>query len=144
VGGRTVKEVKPGVRVYWPIMTDIVITPVVPQSENLVAQAIMTKDRHQVMASIVIVYNVQDVVRALSQTEGLNETVNNLALGSVLEVVSQHTLQELQDGIATDIEIKLTKTCRRRLKPFGVRVKRAAFTDFTTCKTLNLVGQGHA
>lgn len=139
VGGKTVKEVKPGVRVYWPIVTDMVLVPTVAQTQNLVSQSIMTKDRHQVVASIMIVFRVRDVIRALTKAEGLNESVDNLCLGSVLEVVSQHTLQELQDGIAGDIEIKLTRTCRKRLRTFGVSVTRAVFTDFTTCKTLNLV-----
>lgn len=144
VGGSKVKEVKPGVRVYWPIMTDMVITPTIPQSENLVSQTAVTKDGRQLHCSIMVIYKVKDPVRALTRIDGINETVMNTCLSATLEVVSQHALDELQPGIATEIEIKLTKLCRRRLRQFGITITRAAFTDFSPCKTLNLVGQGHA
>ena len=45
---------------------------------------------------------------------------------------------------AGDLVKTLTKNCRRRLSPFGVRVHSCALTDFSTCTVLNTLGSAAA
>lgn len=142
VRGKKVKEMQPGVHIYWPIMTEVEIFPTARQTHNLPAQVMLTSDRHPVVCGGIVVYTINDIVAALSKNWDVEDTINDIAQTAVISVITAWTLEELISKINTDIEKELTKATRERLKEYGVKVHKSALTDFSTCRVIRLVGDG--
>lgn len=138
--GKHVRELKPGIHIYWPIITDVEQVVAARQTLNLPTQVLMTKCRQQIVVGCLIVYRLSDVILAIGERNyDVDATVSDVTQAAIVEVCSSSTLDELQAGIATTIEKKLTKTTRKRLRQFGVAVHRCAVTDFSTCRTYKLI-----
>jgi regulator of protease activity HflC (stomatin/prohibitin superfamily) len=138
--GRWIKELKPGLHIYWPMIADVDLIVVARQTLNLPTQVLMTRDGHQIVMGCLIVYRIKDVVLAIGERNfDVDATVSDITQGAVVECCSGHTLDELREGLATGIEREMTQITRKRLRQFGVYVHRTAVTDFSTCRTYKLI-----
>lgn len=144
IRGWKIKEMKPGLHVYWPITTEVAILPTARQTHNLVTQVMMTKDRQQVVAGGVVVYTITNVVDALSENWDVSDTISDITMTAIVAVLTTWTLEELISKITTDLEKELTTATRDRLKQYGVKVHKCALTDFSTCRVLKLLQDGGA
>jgi len=142
VRGRKVKEMKPGMHIYWPLTTEVSILPTARQTHNLVTQVMMTKDRKQVVVGGVIIYTITNIVDALSENWDVSDTISDITQTALMAVVTAWTFDELISKITTDLEKELTSATRERLRPYGVKVHKCALTDFSTCRVLKLLGDG--
>ena len=134
-------EMKPGFRWYWPLLSDVEIIPVARQTLNTSTQALMTKDGKQVVAGGVVVYSIQDIVKAIGERNyDVDETVNDISQAAIVEVVTAWDADALLKEINGQVEEDLTATCRKALRCYGVYVSRAALTDFSVCRSINLLG----
>lgn len=140
VHGHKVVRLDPGLHFYWPIVTEVELHPVARQSVNLPTQVIMTKDRVSFVVGVVSVYEIHDIVAVLSRNWDTDGTVLDITQTAVVEVCAGMTSDELIDKIKTEVKMALTKTTRHFLKPYGIRVKKCAVTDFSICKVFKLVG----
>ncbi len=141
--GKDAQEMKPGIHVYWPIVTEIEVMPVARQTHNLPSQSLMTKDGKPVVVSGVVVYEIKDIVAAMSRNWDISDTINDITLIAMAEVITSHDLDFLRTNLSV-VQKKLTSVTRKKLKPFGVRVFRAALTDFSICRAINLINGGSA
>lgn len=137
--GKYVQEMKPGIHVYWPFLTEIEVVPVARQTHNLPNQTLTTKDNQQICISAIVVYEIKDVVAALSKNWDYNDTISDVTLSAVAQVILERTYDELMANI-TILQKHLTKEARGRLRPFGIRVRKALLTDFAPCYVLRTVG----
>lgn len=138
--GKVVKQMSPGLHIYWPIITDVEQIVVARQTLNLPTQVLMTKDRHQIVVGCLVVYRIRDVVLAIGERNyDVDSTVSDVTQAAIVEVCSTRTLDQLQDGISWEVEKALTRTTRKRLRQFGVYVQRCAVTDFSCCRTYKLI-----
>jgi hypothetical protein len=85
------------------------------------------------------------VVKAIGEKNwDVDDTVANIALAAVVEVVTSHTLDELLEGVSegrnSKVNRSLTITCRKQLRQFGVQIQRCGITDFAESKAYRLVG----
>lgn len=134
-------EMKPGWRIWWPLLSDIEVIPVARQTLNTPTQALMTKDGKQVVAGGVVVYSINDIVKAIGQQNyDVDETVHDITQAAIVQVITSWNSEELLKEISGKVEKDLTDTCRKQLRCFGVYVKRAALTDYSHCRSLNLLG----
>jgi regulator of protease activity HflC (stomatin/prohibitin superfamily) len=135
------QEMMPGIRFYWPLITDIEVTVVARQTINLPTQSLMTKDGQTVVAGGVIVYKISDVVQAIGKINWSPEdTAGDITQAAVVEVVAKWDCDKLLKNISGDVEKQLTAICRKQLRQFGVHVSRAALVDFSTVSQLNHSG----
>jgi regulator of protease activity HflC (stomatin/prohibitin superfamily) len=130
---------------YWPLLTEIEKIVVARQTINLATQCLMTKDQKQVVAGGYVVCHINDVIKAIGEKNwDVDSTVGDIVMGTILEVVMQHTLEELMDGIADGKTGRfmqgLTDACNKDLRQFGVYVNRAGLTDFATCRVYKVLG----
>jgi regulator of protease activity HflC (stomatin/prohibitin superfamily) len=141
VRGSNVKELKPGLHVYWPFITDFLEIPTARTTYNFSEQVVMTVDEKPLAVSGVLVYQISDVVKALSQSYDVEDTIGDVGCTAIMETLSGSNLKELMEG-QRDGELckTLTRTTRSRLHPFGVKVISAALTDFATCTVLKIMG----
>lgn len=139
--GHRVTEMKPGLHVYWPIVTEIDVVPVARQTHNMVTQCVITKDGKQLVVGGVVVYSIIDVVKALSKNWDFNDTINDVSLTAFFAAIIRRSMDELISEINKGtFEKDLTLEVRSNLRRYGVYVHRAAMTDFSTCQTINSVG----
>lgn len=146
VRGEKIVPLKPGIHIYWPVVTEVEIIPVARQTYNLSNQSLLTKDLKEVSVSPVIIYSINDIVRALARSWDVNDTINDITQLVVVEVVTTHDIKEILDGLQIDgvIEAKLTQITRKRLKRYGVRVHKCALSDFTTSKVVKLINDTYS
>lgn len=138
---REPKEMKPGIRFYWPFITDIEVIAVARQTLNTPTQSLMTKDHKTVVAGGVVIYKINDVVQAIGkQNCNPDDTVGDIAKATIVDVVSKWTCDSLLCNISEDVEEHLTETCRKQLRQYGVYVSRAALDNFSIVKQLNHTG----
>lgn len=136
--GSAVRAIEPGLYVWWPAVTEVLTIPVVRQSANILPQTLVTKDGVAVLFSITIIVEIEDVVKALACAWDIEETIAEFGGTAAVQIVASKTFDELRAGLAGDVAEMLRKQCRKTLKPFGVNVLFARFTDFAPC---NLVAR---
>lgn len=140
--GSRPQRMGPGLHVYWPLVTEVEIIPVARQTHNLPSQSLLTKDAKQVVVGGVVVYAIGDVVATLSKNWDVYDTLNDITLVAIAEVITTHDLAYLLENLTTEVQAKLTAVTRKKLRTYGVRVFRTALTDFSTAIIIkNLGGQ---
>jgi len=141
--GKTAKEMCPGFHWYWPFSTEFEVIPIARQTLNLKTQALMTKDKQQVVVGALVVYTINDVVRAIGKRNfDIDATVYDITQAAIVEAVTKWTLDDLLSNIADKVETQLTRTVQKRLRQFGVRVQRTALTDFSTAVVYKILSDG--
>lgn len=141
--GKIVREIKPGLCVYLPLITEVEIIPVARQTHNLPSQSLLTKDGKQVVVGGVVVYSIANVTACLSRNWDVAATLDDITMCCIAAIITTHDLAFLLENLTTAVQNALTKETRRKLSPFGVKVYRTALTDFSTCITVRNVGHGN-
>lgn len=132
---------KTGIHFYWPLVTECEVVPIKRQTTNLEAQYLCTADNKTIGVSGILVYEIADVVKLLVETYDYEDTIRDLALAAVKEVIIKYDFKYLQEEGQT-IDKELTKKLREQLKRFGVKTIRVTLSDFSQCKVLGLWGVG--
>jgi regulator of protease activity HflC (stomatin/prohibitin superfamily) len=138
---REPQEMMPGIRFYWPLITDIEVTVVARQTINLPTQSLLTKDGQTVVVGGVVIYKISDVVQAIGKINWSPEdTAGDITQAAIVEVISGRTSDNILKNISGEVEKQLTSICRKQLRQFGVHVSRAALVDYSTAMQLNHSG----
>lgn len=138
VRGKNVKEVKPGLYLYWPLTTEVVIVPVARQTLNLVSQVLVTKDGKSVTAGAVVVYKISNVVDALSKNWDVDHSIGDITQSAIVETITKLTLSELM--VNARVVKELTARVSKELTEFGLDVMKCVLTDFSPCFVLKFLG----
>lgn len=139
VHGKHVKAMQPGLHFYWPVVTEYTIRVVARQTLNMPAQTLITKDKKQVVVAGMVVYNVNDIVKAIGeQSWDVDNTVGDLTQAAIVGVVTNTNFDELSK-LDDQIIDKLTDATRKKLKKFGVYIEKCFLTDFCTTQVIRIV-----
>lgn len=133
--------IKTGLHIFWPLVTEYEVVPIKRQTTNLQVQYLSTYDLKTIGVSGILVYEIRDATKLLTECYDYEDTIRDLALAAVKEVVIQHDLKYIQES-GKELDLELTKTLREQLRPFGVRTIRVTLSDFSQCKMLGLWGIG--
>jgi regulator of protease activity HflC (stomatin/prohibitin superfamily) len=129
-----VVELKQGVNIYWPLTTEIEVIPTARQTKNLVTQVLTTKDHKTITIGVVIVYEINDVKKAVGTNYDINDTIYDVGQCALVGIIAGQTYDYILENCDSEIKKQLTENTRARLKPFGVRIVRCAITDFAICR----------
>lgn len=140
VYGSKVVEMKPGLHFWWPLTTEIEEFPTARQTQELSSQVLMTKDYETVTVRGVIIYDIYDVVNALSKNYDVNDTIADIAKTSIVHSVTSRNLTELLSGITNGVSDEITEACKDALYDYGVRIHKATLIDCSTCTVINNLG----
>jgi regulator of protease activity HflC (stomatin/prohibitin superfamily) len=132
-------RVKCGLRFYWPITTSIMQEPVVRQTLNLENQDLTTKDEQTIALSLVVVYRVADILKALTEQWDLEDTITDIANLAAMEIVRTRTFRELLDEWP-EARRGLLQQLRRDLEPYGVKVMKTGLDSFAKTRVLSIRG----
>lgn len=141
VRGKHVEAVRPGMFFYWPFWTEVMLYPTVRQSVNLPSQTLTTKDECAITVGAVIIYKVSDIEIALAEQWDLSETITDLSMAAVRNVICSSTFDELQENWS-DVDENLKKELHNTLKDYGIGILDARLTDFAKTKVVTLIGGG--
>ena len=143
--GKEPIPVKPGLTVYWPLVTEMEMLVVARQTLNLSTQVLMTRDKKQVVVGAFVVYKISDIVQAIGERNwDVESTVADITQAAIVEEITSRDLDDLLVGISggreSELNKALTHNCRGELRQFGVYINRAGLTDFSTCKVHKVLG----
>lgn len=130
-----------GIHFYWPILTEVEIVPIKRQTVNLVPQYISTKDDVVVGVSGIVVYEVSDVVKLLTECFDYDDTVRDFSLAAIKNIIGRKTYKEIQEN-TKGFDIDLTVELHESLDDYGIKIINATLTDFTKCRVFALWGGG--
>ncbi len=139
VWGSRVKRMGPGVHIYWPVVTEIEVYPTARQTHNMVTQTLTTKDGQSVVVGIVVIYEINDIVAALSNNWDVGDTLSDVPQMAVVKVVNGWNYADLRAELTGKVEAELTRETKHKLKSFGVKVERCGITDFSPCRVTRLI-----
>lgn len=138
---REPKEMKPGIRIYWPLISDIQIGTVARDSFNTPTQPLQTRDGKEVLAGGVVVFHVNDVIQAWGkQNVDPANTAQDIVQAVIADVISRHTHKYILEEMCGKVEKEITDKARKQLRQFGVYVSRAGLAAFSTTRCLHLSG----
>lgn len=144
VGGSKIVELKPGLHFYWPITTEVEVMPVARQTHNLLTQVLMTKDGKSIVIGAVVIYEINNIVDALSNNWDVSDTISDVTQMAVVNVVNGWDFADLQKELGAKVENELSIETRKQLKPFGVKVIRCGVSDFSLCRVHRVITDAEA
>lgn len=140
--GKIVREIKPGLYWWWPFVTETETTTCARQTLSLEAQRLTTKDGYTVSVRLVVAYWVEDVVKALVDTDDYDDAAEDLALDAVVEIISTNDWKWIHENLSGEVRNAVTRKCRGELKKMGLYVEKARIVDFTETVVYTMVGGG--
>jgi regulator of protease activity HflC (stomatin/prohibitin superfamily) len=139
VHGRRVKEWKPGLHWYWPLVTTYRIMMTVRQTQRIQSKVAMTKDLKTVTAGALVTYVIDDIVAALAKVADLPSDIMERSQGAIFTALSEFTLAEIQSKRA-EFNARLTERLSFILNGYGVKIIQAQLTEFAPCRALAING----
>jgi len=141
--GGKVEVIEPGLYVYWPLTTTVQEIQIKRQSIE-VQQELTTKDGKTVMVKTVIVFTVDDILKAIVETVDFDDTTEEMGQkGTVAAVMSRDFDQILVDMVdSNDIRNEVAQGARSALRPFGVKVEDAFISSFGETRIFSHAGEG--
>jgi regulator of protease activity HflC (stomatin/prohibitin superfamily) len=133
--GKHVIRMKSGLHAYWPVVTTWVMYPIVRQTHDLEPQSLTTKDGVDIVISTAVVCEIHDIVLALANNFELNETIGDIARGTVAEVTLSHTFEEIFTAHET-----LEEQISEALNAYGVTVLAVKIVELSRTRTIRLIG----
>lgn len=131
----------PGIHFYWPITTEFEIYPTARQTTNLRPQTLVTADDKTIIAAGLVVYRIRNVEAILARTFDPDQTIEEIALGSVTAACSAKDWRSLREAHEDgSLAAELQRQVQKQLSPYGVQVLKCSLTDLAPCKVFKLVG----
>jgi len=141
VRGYRVKEWRPGLHFYWPLVTTYKTMATVRQTQRIQSKIVMTKDMQTVTVGALVTYYVDDVVSAIAKIADLPSDIMERSQGAILAEVSERTLKEIQSD-RISFNAGLTERVGKVLNGYGVQILQAQLTEFAPCRAFAI--NGHA
>lgn len=136
------KTIEPGMHVYIPFWSSPEVYPVRRQTLNPPSQVLTTLDMKSILIDVAVVYDINDIYKALVETFDLETTIRDVTQGAVKDSVNEFTFKEINDGHKL-LDKNLTEKISAALEPYGINVVKAFITDFSIVRVLKLVNSGY-
>lgn len=130
---------KPGIHWYLPFWSEPMLYPIKRQTLNLPPQVFTTTDDKEILASVVVTYEIENIHMALVDTYDFEDTIRETSQGAVKRVLCSKDFGEIKLNFH-NIDIELTRRIRAAIRVFGVRVLGAVITDLGKVRIFRMVG----
>lgn len=134
-----IKKIGPGFYFYWPFTTEVVLYPVVRQTAKLPTQSLMGQDDIALVVGAVLVYEVEDIVKALSEVMDIDETIEDISLATIKDFIIGKNVKGLAQKYK-EIDKELTTKLRTKLKYYGIKVLNVYLSDCTPATIIKHYG----
>lgn len=140
-----VRELKPGIYWYIPAIHNVETLPTRRQTIAF-SQRLTTKDGYTVQVKAVVIYRIDDVLKALVDTHDVEDTIEEAALKATVQPVCSRPFDRVLEDLTENNAIRneLAAGVRSVLRPFGVTIEDAFLSDFTETTVFSHDGEGLA
>lgn len=132
------REVGPGLRVYWPLVTEVEVEAVAGQILRVPCEPMVTAEGQTVVAGAVIEYTVASLTKLYVDNYDALDNAIDLASAGLRRTVAGANLTTLQQEHGK-IDRRLRANMRRELEPLGIDVRRARVRALAPAQVLVLV-----
>jgi len=139
VYGKRVRVMAAGLHVYWPLVTEIEIYPVVRQTLSLPEQTLITADGSVVTVDPVVIYRVRNIELVLSSVWEPEETIRDIVQIAVANLVATKTLESLLAS-GGQLNQDLLGSARQELRGYGIEVLKAMFSSIAPVTAYKIWG----
>lgn len=139
VRGKEPKLVLPGLTLFWPIMTEMIVWPVITQTLRLRSQSLRTLDHQTIELEILVTYQISDIVALFGELHNPESGISDLCLGAARKVVCTTSLIALEQDVE-QTDRQLLDEIRKQVNTLGVRIKRARFVSLVPSRAVKHFG----
>jgi regulator of protease activity HflC (stomatin/prohibitin superfamily) len=138
--GSEVVVLTPGLWWYWPLITTVDVVTTVRDTVDLNGQTFTTKDGKSVLASGMVMYAVSDVHKLLTTAPDYTNTICDVAMNVIHDVLIQYEWAQLREGITNGtLGKELKKETQRELRSFGIEVISLGLKDLAPVRVFKIV-----
>lgn len=139
--GNRVKELKPGYHCYWPLIEELDRIVTARQTYKIPKpQAVTTIDDVTVAVCALVVYSINDIIKAIGRMNwDVDTTLSDILESAVLKIINKYPYHYLRSNLEL-VENELTEIVKKELLKYGVLVQQARFTDFAKTEVKMLLG----
>lgn len=144
VGKKRISILVPGsIYWYWPIVTNVYTIETKRQTLT-VTQRLTTSDGITVMVTTVIVYTIDDVIKALVETRDFEDTIMEIGEKLVVKPIMAREFDVICNDLAVSNELnnEVKRNARSILSNYGVAVEDGYVSNFTQTEVFSHDGDG--
>ncbi len=136
--GKFRRILTPGWWLHCPFQIDNIYTMnVKPAALELEEQSLRTKDGKRIVCRGVLMWSIFDIQKCLCDVEDAEETLGDIAVGVIQEMVEQAEWTYIcSPDFRDDIKIAMQKQARK----WGITVSTVKFQDLTEATSIRLFG----
>lgn len=136
--------IEPGTLYWWWPVTTVVYTIETKRQTLTFGQRLTTKDQQSVQLNTVIVFTINDVLKALVETRDFEDTVGEVAQKLSVKPIMSRTFEQILESMADNNNMRneVTSGARTLLKDFGCNVIDGYISDFTKTEVFSHDGDG--
>jgi len=142
-GSAIVTPVTSGICLYNKLLSELEIYPTARQTTNLPYQALVTKDKYTLAVSAIVVYEVDDLVKAYGETWDIEDLIKDISLAKVRLLLTSMKYDDIIEN-QESIDLSLTKNIKDELDNYGINVINSFFTDLAPSSNTLLMGSSGA
>lgn len=132
--GNYSRSLSPGIHWLAPFgIQEVRKAKVTPDTFNLSAQGLTTKDGQQITVALIVNIRIVDIRKALLEVSDYSSVLQDCALSQCAQLVQSNDWEVVRSAEFADA---MTKASRRPAFKYGVEIVSVAFSDVTT--TFNL------
>lgn len=136
--GKWNKVISSGLFWFIPLFQKIIYMEVQTQVVDLRGQSVHTKDDKHIIVSGAVQYSIRDIKKAIFNVQNVDQSLETLALGVILEYVNKRTLEECQEVVGLKKEI--LKGIKDAAQGWGCKIERIYITDLDESRNIRLIG----
>lgn len=135
--GKFSRTVKPGIAWHLPFDIDeIVVMNVKPSSMELDEQVLTTADGYKIVISVNLLWDIFDIKKCIIDVEDSSETLSDIALGYVQELVETTEWDEI---CTKSFRTELKRRIQRQARKFGIGVKTVKIANLAETRVYRLI-----
>lgn len=123
--GRHPRLCRPGLRIWWPLVSDLELIDTAVDTIGLESQTVRTADGRTIGASGWITFKITDPLAALTEYTDYLETLQETAAGVIAQVLSKTTEKDIDK-----ISRALTEEFNRQQALVGLKVVQFSLSHY--------------
>ncbi len=135
--GSRVKILTPGWYIYWEPIQEIRTVTITPQVIDLRPQSVFTRSGRNWTVSGIIKYRVNDVRKALLEVQDYDESLQALALGVLLNILS--ITEGVEEKTPNDLGEQVLTGIREAASGWGIKLQRVFISDLGQVRNIRLL-----
>lgn len=135
--GNLLRVVHPGIRFHIPGYVDRIMTEsVVTQIFQCATQSLVTKDLKPVALGITIVYEIDDIAKAILEVQDVSTAIRDACLCTAAEQAAMSTWEEM---CAPGFSTSLTAACRKLARKYGIKIQSVRVNEIAPLRTYRMI-----